>query len=369
MDEQPQKTPGASVVEYKCPCCGAALSFAPGSQQMRCGACLNTFDLETVKDYNEALVTPKEDIHWSDYGDEDSQGWKSGEADEMQVFTCPSCGGEILTDSNTAATFCPYCENPAVIPGRVSQQFRPDFVVPFQNEKSTAKDALKRLCKGKFLLPKGFADENRLEKISGMYVPFWLYSCDVDAQAVYKATQVSGWSDSEYNYTKTDYYMLWRAGQMSFDGVPVDGSKKMDDSYMESVEPFDYSKAVDFDTAYLSGYLADKYDVTAQEGQPRANARIEATADSMLSGTAQGYATVIRQSGGNRLSNTKIRYGLLPVWMLNTKYKDKIYTFAMNGQTGKMVGELPVDKGKCWALFGGLTAGLSLLFLLVSLLF
>lgn len=269
MDEQPQKTSGASVVEYKCPCCGAALSFAPGSQQMRCDACLNTFDLETVKDYNEALVTPKEDIQWSDYGDEDSQGWKSGEADEMQVFTCPSCGGEILTDANTAATFCPYCENPAVIPGRVSQQFRPDFVVPFQNEKSTAKDALKRLCKGKFLLPKGFADENRLEKISGMYVPFWLYSCDVDAQAVYKATQVSGWSDSEYNYTKTDYYMLWRAGQMSFDGVPVDGSKKMDDSYMESVEPFDYSKAVDFDIRLSGGQIRrDRPGGSAQGQRP-----------------------------------------------------------------------------------------------------
>ncbi len=369
MDEQRQTSAGASVVEYKCPCCGAPLSFAPGSQQMRCSACLNVFDVDTVKDYNAALVSPKEDTTWADYGDEDSQGWKDGEAEEMQTFTCPSCGGEILTDANTAATFCPYCENPAVIPGRVSRQFRPDFVVPFQKDKKVAKAALKRLCKGKILLPRGFAAENRMEKISGIYVPFWLYSCDVSAQAMYRATRTTGWSDSEYDYAKTDYYMLQRAGSMSFDGVPVDGSQKMDDSYMESVEPFDYSKAVDFDTAYLSGYLADKYDVTASEGQPRANARIEATADSMLSGTAQGYATVIRQSGANQLSNTKIRYGLLPVWMLNTKYKDKIYTFAVNGQTGKMVGQLPVDKGRCWALFGGLTAGLSFLFLLVSLLF
>ena len=369
MDENDPKTAKVGVVEYKCPCCGAGLTFSADAQQMRCAGCGNTFDLETVKDYNDALTTPQEDTHWESYGDEDTQGWKDGEAEEMQTFTCPSCGGEILTDANTAATFCPYCENPAVIPGRVSRQFRPDFVVPFQNDKNAAKNAFQQLCKGKFLLPKGFTAENRLEKISGMYVPFWLYSCDVQAQAVYRATRVTSWSDSDYDYTKTDYYMLQRAGRMAFDGVPVDGSKKMDDSYMESLEPFDYSKGREFDTAYLSGYLADKYDVTAQEGQPRATARIEATADAMLAGTAKGYATVTRQSGGNQLSNTKIRYGLLPVWMLNSKYKEKIYTFAMNGQTGKMVGQLPVDKGKCWALFGGLTAGLSVLFLLVSLLF
>ena len=159
-------------------------------------------------------------------------------------------------------------------------------------------------------------------------------------------------SDSKYNYTKTDYFLINRAGSVDFEKVPVDGSTKMDDTYMEAIEPFDYSQMIDFDTAYLSGYLADKYDVDAEQNKPHANERIKNSVESLMKDTVQGYATVTVKNSNIYLNNGEVSYALLPVWVLNTKYKDKVYMFAMNGQTGRFVGELPISWKKFWAYFG-----------------
>jgi hypothetical protein len=138
--------------------------------------------------------------------------------------------------------------------------------------------------------------------------------------------------------------------------VPVDGSSKMDDAMMESIEPFDLSAAVDFQTAYLAGYLADKYDVTAKTCEERANQRIRQSTEDIFKDTVEGYTTVIPGAGSVSLENSRMKYALLPVWILNTTWKGQRYTFAMNGQTGKMAGDLPVDKGLLNKWFWGITA-------------
>ena len=203
------------------------------------------------------------------------------------------------------------------------------------------------------MLPKVFHTENHIDEIRGIYVPFWLFETDADANIRYKATRVRMWSDSRYNYTETSFFSVLRSGTIGFEQVPVDGSTKIPDDLMESIEPFDFSQAVDFQTAYLAGYLADKYDVTAEQSVKRANDRIkQSTADAFAS-TVIGYSSVIPESTSIRLHNGKAKYALYPVWLLNTEWDGKKYTFAMNGQTGKMVGDLPLDKGayKRW-LFG-----------------
>ena len=162
---------------------------------------------------------------------------------------------------------------------------------------------------------------------------------------------------SKYEYTETSFYDVYRQGNMSFLNIPVDGSTKMPDDLMESIEPFDFSEAVDFQTAYLAGYLADKYDVGKEESIPRANERIKHSAEDTLRDTVQGYATVTPRYSSVQLLSGVSKYALYPVWILNTDYKGQKYTFAMNGQTGKFVGNLPVDKGKLAALFAGVAAG------------
>ena len=347
----------SSVLEYKCPCCGAGLVFGDRHQKMTCEYCDNTFDLDTVRTYNDSLNSQSEStVQWEK---SQTKNWSEGEQSQLKTFTCPACGGEILTEETTAATFCPYCDNPTILPGRVSGGLKPDGVIPFKTGKEDAKAAFLNLCKGKPLLPKEFTRQHRLEKITGMYVPFWLYDCDSDFSAQYKATRVHHWSDSRYNYTRTEHFHLMRQASADFVSIPMDASQKMDDAIMESIEPYDYGQVVDFETAYLSGFLADKYDVEAAQGEDRIRQRVSASMNSLVAPTLVGYATCIPVNTQVRVEHGKARYVLLPVWMLHTKYQDKTYVFAMNGQTGKMTGTFPICPKRTAAWFAGICAGVT----------
>ena len=335
--------------EYKCPCCGGAIEFDSNTQKMKCPYCDTEFDIEALKSYDETLKSDAADsMEW-----ETSAGteWESGEADGLRSYVCKSCGGEIVGDENTAATSCPFCGNPVVMMGQFSGALKPDIIIPFKLDKKAAKEGLQKHLTGKRLLPKVFKDQNHLDEVKGIYVPFWLFDADADANVRYRATTVRTWSDSDYNYTETSHYSVFRAGSVGFENVPVDGSSKMPDDLMESVEPFNIGEAVDFQTAYLAGYLADKYDVTAEESIERANERVKNSTVSVFKETTSGYAAVIPESTKISFSGGKIRYSLLPVWMLNIKYMNNTYKFAVNGQTGKVVGEYPIDKSKKWRYF------------------
>jgi len=346
-----------NVLEYKCPNCGGAITFSSASQQMICGHCGASFDPEALRRYDEEMRNSQEESYgWNEY---DGEAMNSGELSGMRAYSCPSCGGEIVGDKNTVATSCPYCGNPAILQGKLSGMLRPDCLIPFKLDKAAAKQALTKHLKGKPLLPKLFKTQNRLDSITGIYVPFWLFGCDTHARIRYRATQTKSWSDSKYNYTRTDYYQLIREGDVGFANVPVDGSQKMDDAYMEAIEPFDYNQLTGFQSAYLAGYLADKYDVDAERSKARANERVKRSTEAVFASTAAGYTTCVPESTNIQFSNGSVQYALMPVWMLNTKYKDKMYTFAMNGQTGRLVGELPVSWGKFWAWIGGISVGLT----------
>lgn len=350
----------AEILDYQCPCCGGHITFDIGLQQMKCPYCDTTFDVKAVADAERAKKEEPQEASWDSYGAQSGNGsWQEGETDHMVTYSCQSCGGQIIADENTGATSCPYCGSTVIVAEKFEGVLRPDYVIPFKLDKNAAKAALANHLKGKFLLPKLFRDKNRIESITGLYVPFWLFNSESDASIRYRATRVAHWSDSQYNYTKTDYYSLYRAGSLAFDSVPVDGSSKMDDTFMEAIEPFDYSQAVDFQTAYLAGYLADKYDVDAQASMPRANERIKSSTVSVFASTTMGYATCIPEQVEIRNKQNSIYYALLPVWMLNTTYHGKIYTFAMNGQTGKFIGDLPCDRKKFWGAFAGIFAAVT----------
>ena len=345
----------ADMVEYKCPNCAGSIKFDSEKQKMKCPYCDTEFDVEALKSFDEALKEEKPDeMEW----EIKDSGEKLDESDVV-VYVCKSCGGEIVGDKNTGATKCPFCDNAVIMSKNFAGMLKPDYVIPFKLDKKSAKEALNKHLKGKILLPKLFKDENHIDEIKGVYVPFWLFGADADADMTYRATRVTAWSDSNYNYTKTDHYFLMRAGDIAFEHIPVDGSSKIDDELMESVEPFNFDEVADFQTAYLSGYLADKYDIDAKESVNRANERVKKSAEEAFSPKGEGYATVIPQKSSVRISNGSVKYALYPVWLLNTTWRGKKYTFAMNGQTGKFVGNLPMDKKKYWAWLASLAVGLS----------
>lgn len=335
-----------TLLEYKCPACGGAIQFDSGLQKMKCPYCDTEFEMAALQEMDEVLRQEgTSDYTWET---QPETLWSDDETQYLRSFVCNSCGGEIVGDENTAATRCPFCDNPVVMSGQFQGELRPDLVVPFQLDKEQAKAALSKHFSKKPLLPKLFRSQNRIESIQGIYVPFWLFDTDAEASIRYKATRVHTWSDSNYIYTRTSYYSLLRAGHIGFDNVPVDGSSKMSDDLMESIEPYDLSQAVDFQTAYLAGYLADKYDVTADDSKSRANERIRTSTESAFAATTAGYATAIAENTNIRLSGGRVRYALLPVWILTTRWKDKTFTFAMNGQTGRLVGNLPIDWKRFW---------------------
>ena len=359
----------SDINEYKCPSCGGAIEFDSHSQKMKCPYCDTEFDLETLKKYDEQLsreAEQKDDI--SDWQTDPGKQWQEGETDGMNVYTCKSCGGEIVSDENTGATSCPFCGNPVILTERFRGALRPDMVIPFKLDKKAAKEAYYKHIKGRPLLPKVFRRENHIDEIKGIYVPFWLFDADVAADARYKATKVRTWSDSDYDYTETSYYSVDRSGNMSFVSVPVDGSSRMPDDLMESIEPYKVADAVEFQTAYLSGYLADKYDVDAQQSTDRARERMKESAQDVLRDTVKGYASVIPENTNVRISGGDAKYALYPVWILNTTWRGKKYIFAMNGQTGRMTGDLPVDNGAYTRWLLGLTAVFSIAAYLVALL-
>jgi hypothetical protein len=201
-----------------------------------------------------------------------------------------------------------------------------------------------------------------------MYVPFWLFDCDADVDMSFRGTRTHAWSDREYNYVRTEHYMIRRGGDISFEKIPVNGSTRLAENYMEAIEPYDYSELKPFSTGYLAGYMADRYDVDADDCIPRADERAKKSSEQAFEATVRGYATVLPQSSSIHMHGGKVHYVLLPVWMLNTKYKGKMYTFAMNGQTGKMVGELPADSGREALMFGGVFAAVFAVLTLISFL-
>lgn len=266
------------------------------------------------------------------------------EEDDLRVYSCQSCGGEIIGDKSMAATSCPYCNNNVVVASNLSGDLKPDLIIPFKLDKEAAKKALREFYKGRKLLPRVFKDENHIEEIKGLYVPFWLFSGTSNANISFSATKVNIYSDSQYRYTETNYYDIDRGGFIDFENVPVDGSSKISDIMMESIEPFNWNEAVDFSTYYLPGFLADRYDVESGQVISTAEDRIKASTLDSFRNTVSGYSSVTEKSLSYDLGKVDIKYALAPVWFLNTKWKGKYYAFAMNGQTGKIVGDdMPID--------------------------
>lgn len=327
--------------------CGSPLPFDATIGQWKCAACGSVFSAEQISQIttdSDLDITPEEPTPppVPDAGDYGSQP-------DLSFYRCKNCGAEMVADETTSAAFCVYCGSTAILKGRLEGEFRPSRVIPFAKTKDDAINAFKGLMDLENFVPNDFTRESNIEKITGVYIPFWLYSGDVQGHLSGRLREVTSWMSGNYKYTKTDIYEVERAGSVGFDSIPADGSKKFDDDTMDSIEPFDLSKLVPFNYSYLSGFLAEKYDVSADEDKERAARRMRNTILHHLEATVNGVLENCREHVREDIQN--VEYVLMPVWMLNTFYKGKPYIFAMNGQTGKLVGDVPIDKGKWFRSF------------------
>ncbi len=335
----------ADMTNYQCPACGGPLHYGASSGKLECEYCGSAYSVEEMEEK---------------YGKTDDKKTAkpvatgisaSGETIEMQTYNCPSCGADLMSDGVTAVTICPYCGNPQMVPGQMSGEAKPDFVIPFKVDKKAAIAALKKHYKGKRLLPKVFADENHIEEIQGVYVPFWLYDGEADADVQYEGTNSHTTRSGDEETTITEHYAVHRAGKVTFARIPADASTKMPDEYMDAIEPFNYDEMVEFSQVYMPGYIADKYDVSKEENETRIRGRAYESTSMKMRDSVTGYENVITVSEKIDYKSKAVHYAMLPVWMLTTKWNGENFLFAINGQTGKTVGNLPIDKSKYWFYF------------------
>jgi len=334
------------AVDYKCPSCNAYIHFSPETQGWNCEYCGSKFSLEDLKKNTDKFE--KQEIKKEKSVDKNLE--KEFGID-MDMYHCSNCGANIIADTNTSATFCVYCKNTAIIKERLVGAYAPSQIIPFKNVKADAVKAFEKLCKGKILMPKEFADPKNIKEIEGIYIPFWLFDCTTSGHIEGTANKVTTWKSGSYMYTKTDTYKVKRGGEYSFIKIPVDGSTKFENDVMNSIEPYDYNGLLDFSHSYLSGFLSEKYDVEKDDAYKISEQRAHETLYEQLNNQIIGYSTkvITNKSASAQLNNSE--YALLPVWMLNIKYQDKFYTFAMNGQTGKMIGDIPYSKKKAFIAF------------------
>lgn len=347
------------VLDNKCPGCGAALFFKPELGKWKCDFCDGEYDLEELQKYNNASSVENN----APIAEKQNDSVKEV---EYVSHLCKNCGAEIVADEQTAATFCVYCGNTAILKNKLSGSFAPNKVIPFKKEKKAAIDAFVGLSKGRPLMPKGFNNKDNIEKIRGIYIPFWLYDFTVSGNLNCKGEKVTSWSRGDTRYVKTDYYNLLRSGSMELERIPVDASTRFDNSIMNSIEPFDYKEMVDYNHAYLSGFLAERYDDNEETTLQNASERAKKTAEMTMYNDSIGYTSKIITENTLTPTNTKREYALLPVWMVNVKYENKMHIFAMNGQTGEFIGDIPLDKMKTIIIGVTLFIGIFLLVLLIS---
>ena len=345
------------VVSHKCPNCSANIEFDIFTQNFTCRFCGSAFSKEEIeklyptdeiiKQMEKEAEPTEQQIHETDVFRETNQ-----------LFSCPSCGAEIISDNyDTTSAQCHYCNSNVSFSGRLSGRYKPDKIIPFKKTKEDAIEGFKQWCGKKKFLPKCFRSEKTLEEIKGIYVPFWIADCCVNGELVALCKKSSSHRSGNTITTTTKEYTAVRRGSIIYRGVPADGSSRANDQLMENIEPFNYDELVDFSMAYLSGHNAEKYDVDKDAVFPRISGRVCSAASSEFRKTIRGYSTVIPQKSNFQITHINWNYALIPMWFLSYKYKDKNYYYAMNGQTGKFGGNLPVDKLK--VALAGIAVGLA----------
>lgn len=345
----------SSVKEAKCVNCGAPLRFDPESARLVCEWCGSVFEIP------EGGFEPVP-------ADERPDGTMP---EELPVYLCGSCGAEVVADAVSASVKCPYCGNNVVLTDKVSGGLRPDGVIPFAIDKKALPAAVQSYYKGKKLLPFGFFKESNITDVVGVYVPFWLYDCSLEGTAVFEGATHTSSREGNYVTTETNYYEFTRGVNVDFKDIPVDGSARLEDALMDSLEPFDLNGIKPFRADYLAGFFAERFDKGSKEVRKRAEDRMVTSAMSVLrSEASKGYSNVSEKSRDVTAHPTATRYVLLPVYTFNVAHKGEKYSFAMNGQTGKVVGHIPTDKGvkalRNLGIFAAVFAVLMLIFSLVS---
>ena len=332
------------TVAYQCPCCGAGLGFDPEKQKFACDFCLSEFDEAELSGAGAAEAAEKQKADGEAY------------CEQMNLFSCPNCGAEVVADDNTVADFCYYCHNPVIHAGRLSGQMQPNRVIPFRVTREEAEEIFMKWCKKKLFLPKAFKSRAHAQQIQGVYFPFWVTDADATGSADFSATRLRHWQMGDYKYTETRVYRIERAGEIHFEDIVTCALSDADKKMLEGVLPYPSEELTDFSLPYLSGFFAKKRDIERDALSEEVRERMNQYTSALLRSTVrEAYSTVTPETVNVNIKESHWEYALLPIWVLTYTHKDgQVYTFAINASTGKIYGELPVSQAKLAALMAAI---------------
>ncbi len=355
--------------KYGCSSCGYNMEFDPDSQKLKCPCCSSTRDIEVSDekpqsyDYNTADTTA-------------SKGW----GDQKRLIKCNNCGAETMIDPKKTAEFCAFCGSSHIINQEdTNPAISPETIAPFAISKSKAVSAFKTWITKKKFAPNALKSAHTMEKITGVYVPYWSYDSDTystytaqkgtyyyttqpktvqDAQgnSVIKNTEVRNtkWEHVSGNYSK------------NFTDLLIVASDQVSQGLIAGVQPFDLTKLTKYDAQYISGFLAERYSIDIKQGWQMATAEIHQQLEEGIEDQIGGDEVKDVNINTNYKS-IKYKLMLLPMWISSYRFKDKVYNFIINGQTGKVSGNAPTSWAKVLGLLGGIAGVIAIIVTLVKL--
>ena len=344
-----------ATVIYKCKNCGGPVKYSATLGKFNCEYCNTVYSEDEVKALT--LLSEREDVVVD-----------AVNGDYVE-YHCPSCGANIVTDETTVATNCYYCNNPIVMSGKLESSQMPTKVIPFRVDKKKALESFESWIKTKKFVPKSFFnDKQEIEEINGVYFPYWLYNTNVSVDIDREGSRTYTRTEGDYRVTYRKDFRIVRKGDIDVKNLPKLALAKSNKVLVESVYPFDFNNAINFDSSYLSGFVAEKKDIEK-----------EALMNSIEDDVYKYSTKVVRDSMTGESVNVvnhaftigqgSFEYAMLPVWAIsyNDRDSNKHFFFSVNGQTGKVVGKLPIDNAKLY--LSGLIAILPLFLIINAILY
>lgn len=360
------------MVQHKCPKCAASMEFNANTGMLHCEFCgydinIQEYAKENGGEYEQEAAADNVDEVTGDYRDVQEEPSENCFDESVVKYCCENCSAELVVSADTTATKCSFCGSPMILSDRMQGKRAPVKVIPFGVSKEDAIEGFKKWCKKGLITPNDFMTPERIDDIAGIYVPFWLYDMVGQGEVFADCTRVSHYSSGDYNVTATKHYKVWRKMDLDYDCIPVDASERMRDDLMDKLEPFYYEDLKEFSSMYLPGYVAEGYNYTDDDLLPRIQSRVREYMDDYAKATMKNYHSVHISDRVYNIMKKKADYALLPVWMINYNYRDGQYVFAMNGDTGKIVGKPPISKFKAVAWFLGTGGTLFLILRLITI--
>ncbi len=321
-----------AIKSFKCPSCGAGLSFKPEHNNFRCDYCLSEFTEKEISDlYKEEEVLESEVVI---------------DQSHLTSYTCNSCGATVVTDDTTTSTFCYYCHNPVIISDRLAGDFRPDKMIPFTIDKEGAQKIFLDWVKDFKYVPKDFYSSSQLEKITGVYLPYWWADCVVEVDYLGNLEKEKVMRERNSEVTEISTYEIVRNASVAINNSEFLAFTKIDEKLLNGIGPYAEDKAVPFSMPYLSGFFAEQYNVSQEAAIDRIKDRVKTNAKTLVLDSVENRKNLTDVQSKIDIKETKVNYTLLPTWILTYNFNDKTYVFAVNGQSGKSFGELPIDNKK-----------------------